>query len=645
MTVLPARYDTPQPSKGQFSAIVYIDGSQVVAEDADGRVIARGIAGIDDVKIINTAIDGGGIIVFGAGTFVVSSALTRPSFGISFFGIPGKTVFDCSGIKQNLFTIGQDNYAHTSSLLAADSIAGTSFITIASTSTYSIGDFIKIWDSEAVEGYVKGEIVRIENIVGNVISVSRSLRDSYITAQSAAIRKLTMISSTQVSGIKFIGPGEETDPWAINAYLICNSVIENCEFYNWGYGAVCLTDSVNCIVQNNIFRKIFKTGLGYSVYLGNASEDISIINNRFIEKGRHYIATGGSNGTYLSGGWPKEIVIMDNYFENSTDEAVNTHDSTRGTLFVISNTFESCSKGIEFSNSDCIISENEFIDCSNGIALYHYENIYDLYCIISNNIFRRCIYDIYSEYVDNISIHGNYCTGRTEILYGSNISISNNSYINNPYTPIEIAGTSEKHEKNFQVIGNFFRDQLDGHAISISYVDNIMIHDNYLNGGARIETQVTIKHSIKNNVMINGIDYGFRFYDAQNVYLNGNHVETAYAPLLMDHVSVPATEVFISNNYFSSLHASDYSGYTNVKLDKNTGLCSYSSGQSSLTASNTFADITHGLVATPTKIRIIWLDNIGDRKWWVSTINNTTFRINFDVYDTINHSFLWEAEI
>ena len=57
MTVLTARYDTPQPSKGTYSAIVYIDGSQVVAEDADGRVIASGVAGLDDATVIQTVIN------------------------------------------------------------------------------------------------------------------------------------------------------------------------------------------------------------------------------------------------------------------------------------------------------------------------------------------------------------------------------------------------------------------------------------------------------------------------------------------------------------------------------------------------------------------------------------------------------------
>lgn len=38
--------------KGAYDAIVYIDGSEVVAEDGDGRKIASGVAGINDVAVL-----------------------------------------------------------------------------------------------------------------------------------------------------------------------------------------------------------------------------------------------------------------------------------------------------------------------------------------------------------------------------------------------------------------------------------------------------------------------------------------------------------------------------------------------------------------------------------------------------------------
>jgi len=45
--------------RGAYDAIVFIDGSEVVAEDADGRRIASGTAGTDDVAVLQAAHDSG----------------------------------------------------------------------------------------------------------------------------------------------------------------------------------------------------------------------------------------------------------------------------------------------------------------------------------------------------------------------------------------------------------------------------------------------------------------------------------------------------------------------------------------------------------------------------------------------------------
>jgi hypothetical protein len=43
-------------ARGAYDAIVYIDGSEVVAEDADGSVISGGTAGMDDATVRDVAV-------------------------------------------------------------------------------------------------------------------------------------------------------------------------------------------------------------------------------------------------------------------------------------------------------------------------------------------------------------------------------------------------------------------------------------------------------------------------------------------------------------------------------------------------------------------------------------------------------------
>jgi len=64
-----------EPSRA-FSAIVRKDGSTVWAEDASGKTIASGEAGVDDASVIQSAIDsvanaGGGKVFIRAGTYII----------------------------------------------------------------------------------------------------------------------------------------------------------------------------------------------------------------------------------------------------------------------------------------------------------------------------------------------------------------------------------------------------------------------------------------------------------------------------------------------------------------------------------------------------------------------------------------------
>jgi parallel beta-helix repeat protein len=79
---------------------------------------------------------------------------------------------------------------------------------------------------------------------------------------------------------------------------------------------------------------------------------------------------------------------------------------------------------------------------------------------------------------------------------------------------------------------------------------------------------------------------------------------------------------------------------------KNHGYTTESTGTAAtITAGNTYVDVTHSLAATPTKVRVTPTTNLGTRSFWVDTKGATTFRININSSDAINHTFDWEAEV
>jgi len=59
-----------------YSAIVYIDGDLVIAEDPNGRIIAQGEAGVDDAKVIQSAVNVGGKIFIAEGEYLIDQTLT-----------------------------------------------------------------------------------------------------------------------------------------------------------------------------------------------------------------------------------------------------------------------------------------------------------------------------------------------------------------------------------------------------------------------------------------------------------------------------------------------------------------------------------------------------------------------------------------
>jgi hypothetical protein len=63
-------------SRGAYDAIVYIDGSEVVAEDSNGRKIASGVAGTDDATVIQVACNIGGNIIVKPGNYTFTSTVT-----------------------------------------------------------------------------------------------------------------------------------------------------------------------------------------------------------------------------------------------------------------------------------------------------------------------------------------------------------------------------------------------------------------------------------------------------------------------------------------------------------------------------------------------------------------------------------------
>lgn len=399
-----------------YLVLVYISGSKVIAKDSNGDVIASGEAGIDDTAVIRSAIESqvsGNILLIGM--FHIDSTIHNLKSGMHLSGITDETVFDCSDISQSVFLVGDNGYAKSMTPLSDDVSSGSMKIAVEDAKGYDKGDYVKLIDDYDIVGFKKGEILRISKIKGNEITFQSPISDSYSADSNASIRKLEMIDDISIDGITFIGPGMETDLALFDGYLLKNFAFRNNDVRSFGRVGVSLIDSLDCTIEDNSMHDVYMKGFGYSIGLANACRNISIISNSFKQKGRHFIAIGGSTGTRLSGGFSRDINIINNDFQNCTQEAVNTHEPFMGPINITGNKFVNCDKGVEISNGNTNIWLNSFESCGIGIQLLGDE---ERDHNIHSNSFNDCLI--------NIDIR----TGETTLsgnLEGGRIHIKKNS--------------------------------------------------------------------------------------------------------------------------------------------------------------------------------------------------------------------------
>ena len=371
--------------------ILYISDSPSTLEisKADGIVTAKYINGTvvytgpSDSEAISKSIAAGSTILFAKGTYNIDRIIPLKS-DLSLIGEDGATL-KCNLNDRALYT---DSVAYSSSTtpLANDAHSGDSQIELSNVTGLKAGDNVKISDDFGIydgdltfnsgsispdkKYYRNGEIAKITVVSGNKITIDRPLYDSYAVSKNAKIRSISMLKNIIFENIDFIGYGMGTNSGAIDLDGAQNCRISNCDFTDFGDHAVFLVDCLDCTIEKNIFRRVYLDGIGYSIGLSNACDNITIRSNSFLEKGRHYIAVGCSTGDNIDDGLCRTVHVTNNIFEYSTSEAINAHPSTRSMFEVTNNKFTNCAKGVQFYNTNSTISDNVFTNCINSIELY-----------------------------------------------------------------------------------------------------------------------------------------------------------------------------------------------------------------------------------------------------------------------------------
>lgn len=421
-----------------------------------------------------------------------------------------------------------------SSALTANAAEGAYSVTVADGSKFSAGDYAMLTAEDAYNypaaTVKRGEIKQVQGVSGNTVTFREAIYEAYATANTATLRKLSMLENITLDRVKIIGTNiEGHNNVGFRSQYVRGLKVRDCSFENIDLYECALFDTIDFDVSDNTFDGVRYTGVGsvfYGVVLFNCCQWGAVTKNMGQEL-RHLVTTSSSGSYY---GQPYFVTISKNVMRNAmggdayASWAYENHGFGRFITWA-NNHADSCHTGINIEKGDQIVIGNTFRNCRfNGI--YFDADGRDLQNIlIANNRISKVtgespsgtLYGIAflasaSQVRENILITGNIIdgfgfSGRSDFgirVYAASGSakscvLSNNIFQNNgAYESSDYGAYIE--QPGWAIRGNTFKD----YERSISLVagaDGCIVQGNDFSVTTVSSTQACVVASSSNNVI------------------------------------------------------------------------------------------------------------------------------------------------
>jgi hypothetical protein len=262
--------------------------------------------------------------------------------------------------------------------LSSNATSGTKAISCTSTS-FAVGDMVLIrsdalWDSARTETKI-GELNFVETIPGSTsLTTTLELQSSYLTADSAAIQKITPVKRITIKNGTIQGPTADDELIGIRILYGDACLIENIKSYDVDQKHVRLDQCVYTKIINCHFQESNNDSQAYGISFADATQDCSAVNNTFVNV-RHSLST--NNAVKSSYGITRRILFMGNNVSDSAKatnigqtggDAIDTHAGS-DQISIINNIVNSASNhGINVEGRSAVIIGNQiFNTVSRGI--------------------------------------------------------------------------------------------------------------------------------------------------------------------------------------------------------------------------------------------------------------------------------------
>ncbi len=417
-------------------------------------------------------------IFFGPGTYRITSAIVI-SKAVNLIGAGRNvSILDLSEVAAS------SNYAFEikgeitaiNSALTGDAAISQADVDVVDGSLFTAGDWVRVRSegefNEQDETHL-GELRVVEGVAGDTLTLTEDLADTYLTADTATVDKVTMLDGVEIRGLKVLGRGvgDGSHWFGLRISQATNVYVHDCWFTDCYSQSIILLDVVTFGVYNNTIKNSFRVGLGYGVAPANASRD-GYVNSNNGTNCRHFFTTG-ANSTY---GVVRNVVIDGNTL-NATDLAarigvLHTHNVSQfitfsdntgwGTGLVTLNGLD-----VKVTNNRCFQNRdaNPAILLTNTCKRIKLENNHIHVTVNTANI-KAAVYIVRN--VQDIELINNYI--HTEHVGGTCIRIVN-SQATRASTNITIKGNHLISDLHTGILVESVQEEISGLVISNNEIE------------------------------------------------------------------------------------------------------------------------------------------------------------------------------
>lgn len=406
---------------------------------------------------------GGGILVFPDGlyTLVTSPLIGATQHNLTFRGSPNAVINYTAATKIGSYRYGlysagalvRDNSTlrnqilGTSVPLDANATAGLYSVTVTAPNIVTAGiaadDYVLVGTTAAdyypyagSQDTARGEIKRIRSVSGTTVTFDDALYDSYTTANSAFIRKVSFTRNITVQGLTFQGgntPGDGSQALVLD--YVDGFRVTDCNFDGADTYSVACEASIRGEIKGCRARDAFYDGVTgsnfYGYYLGDSTQWVRVIGNHS-ERVRHHTTLASHGAGQYYWGTPRFITVAGNVAkdcmggDSGRSWAYEHHGQGRDVVFD-GNVADGCYGGF--------VTRGPGVVWANGIIRNWYERAIELHINIVD--------------ASDIQIRGGYISARTaegggsaspRAIYGD---LSNVTTLRN----VTIEGVEIEHDK------------------------------------------------------------------------------------------------------------------------------------------------------------------------------------------------------